>query len=167
MATGYHKAECATCNKETWHYTSELGQTICCYHSNNMVKGRATSEVKSQAVRIAGRLDLTLWRVAEDRKTTKVDISNEVWAKDIFADAPESATAFDPNKNYCSFCGAVVDQIHTTTEKKPVITMRTDVYRDSSGEVQIQEKVTSRAETIHACPDCCLNIRKPITVRRV
>jgi hypothetical protein len=74
----------------------------------------------------------------------------------------------DPNITRCHFCGTEIkDKLTAMAECKPVIRMVTEAYKDSSGVLQTREKVTSRVETIHACKDHVLEIRKPIVVRTV
>lgn len=178
MPQGFHKAECNVCNRATWHY--KQGNAVHCSDHSDYKPGRKHQIVGSmmlanltkpveamneRELRIANRLDRSLWRHAEERSKVSVVIGDEDWAKGLFEDNP---VQLDPDKLYCSFCGDVIEKIHTTSERKPVIRRIVDAYRDeTTGEVVQVEKVMSRVETIHACPNCCLNIRKPVTVRRV
>jgi hypothetical protein len=159
----YRQVFCETCQKDTWH----LG-TRCTYHTSNILQtgGSSTGEIRTAAVH-TGRLDRSFWRNAESHtKQCGVVIEDEEWAKQLFGDEPEQPVA-TPDQLTCSFCGTPVDHINSLTEKKPVIQFRRDVWKDSNGEVQIQERMTSRAETHHACPNCSLQLRRPIAVRRV
>lgn len=164
---GYHKQHCDVCAKETWHYTSQLNEVICCIHTNCLVRGGSTTEVKSPKVAIAGRLDRTMFRIAEDRRSTKVDVSGEDWADDLFTEEEKQAPALDPSQVRCSFCNTPTDYMQTLTEKKAVIRKVQDMYKDTAGEVHITERVVSKSETVHACPNCVLNIRRPIVAHIV
>lgn len=164
---GYHTQHCDTCNKSTWHYTSQLGQVICCIHSNCLVRGGSTTEVKSPKVAIAGRLDRTMFRIAEDRRSTKVNVTDEAWAEDLFSEEEKQELPLAPNQLRCSFCNAVTDYMQTLTEKKAVIRKIEDMHKDVSGKVHITERIVSRTETVHACPNCVLNIRRPIVAHIV
>lgn len=162
----YHKAECLTCNKETWHYKSALGKVSCTVHESKLVQvaGDTVNEVKGPQVHIAGKLDRSLWRHATPSQRG-VSVTNEDWAQAMFPPELEKPQ-LDPNQVYCSFCGGVTDQINTLMEKKPVIRriMQGVMIGD---EVVMQERVTSKIETVHACPNCVLEVRRPIVVRRV
>jgi hypothetical protein len=176
---GFHKAHCDVCDRKTWHYKESGGQNPHCTHHSNWTPGRKRhvpdimvqgglgkakpAEPTEREIRIANKLDMSMWRNAEERYKSHVRMDN---ASGLFSNA-SPATAKDPDKTYCSFCGDAVDAIHRLTEKKPVIRKVIDTYKDATGEVVVQEKVVTRVETVHACPNCCLNIRKPIVVRSV
>jgi hypothetical protein len=174
-AQGFHKAHCTVCNRKTWHYAEagSSGKAKCTDHSDYVVGrkhaivgnmmladfSKPVHQPTERELKLANKLDMSMWRSAEDRKShVYVDAD---WA--TFPNSPEK----DPNKLYCSFCGSEVDQVNQLTERKPVIRKVQDTYRNDSGEIIIQEKVVSRMETVHACPNCVLQIRKPITVRTV
>jgi hypothetical protein len=179
MPQGFHKAHCELCQRNTWHY--KQGNTVnCSDHSawtkpvpNRKIEGNIVmgtmgkskpEPMTETAMRIANRLDRSLWSHAEERSKVSVVIGDEAWAKGLFEDNP---VKLDPDKLYCTFCGDEIDRIHVTSERKPVIRKIIDAYKDESGEIHQIEKVISRVETIHACPNCCLKVRRPITVRRV
>lgn len=178
MASGFHKAFCSLCNRETWHYKMGDKPVTCSDHSNWTGRKHtiATHAVQTtlqtieppteREIRIANRLDRSMWRIGEHRKIASIDISDEAWAAGLFDDA-EPVPQLDPDKLYCSFCGDPVEKIRVTQEKKPVIRRVMETYKTEGGDVIMQEKVTSRAEEVNACPKCCLKIRKPIEVRRV
>jgi hypothetical protein len=175
-ATGFHKTECSLCQRTTWHYKEGDKPAHCTNHSTwnpnrrhavvgTVMQAQLTRTVQApteRELRIANRLDMDLWRHAEEQRKTCVDITQS--AQGIF---PVDTTVRDPDKLYCTFCGDEVDQVRVTTERKPVVRVKIDTYKDTSGEVHVQERVVTRAETIHACPNCCLRVRKPIVARRV
>lgn len=178
MANAFHKADCITCGRKTWHFKDGDKPARCTDHSNftpgqqrkhlaDIVQGGSLYSRKElpteREIRIANRLDRTLWRMSEEKRIAQVDVSGEDWAAGLFEEMP----TLDPSKTYCSFCNEPVDKINTLTERKPTIRMIDETYLDSEGQLQVQTKVTSKVETQHACPKCVLNIRKPIVVRKV
>jgi hypothetical protein len=186
MAQGFHKAECNICKRETWHYKEGDQIARCSCHSaypnrvmrqqyenskNSTIQGgslysRLGSELPTEReIKIANRLDRSLWSFAEERRNSRV-VLDSPWAQDIFADS-EPVKPLNPDKLNCTFCGVETDKINSLTEKKAVICKVMDTYKTADGEVQIREKISSRVETVHACPNCCLQVRKPIVVRRV
>jgi hypothetical protein len=179
---GFHKAFCDMCQRDTWHYkTADHTLASCCNHSNweagkshvrvegsTLVVAKLTKDhgepPTERELRITNKLDANLWRFAEEKRTSQVDISSEPWAENLFDDA---APMRDPSKIYCTFCNNEVQKIDLLTERKPIIRKTQDAYRDSSGQIVLQERITTRMETINACPNCCLKVRKPIVVRVV
>jgi hypothetical protein len=179
---GFHKAFCDLCQREVWHYKSADHTAASCSNHSNWEAGKHRVRVEGSTLivakltkdhgeapterelRVANALDKSLWQFAEEKRTSQVDISSEAWAENIFDDAPPMR---DPNKTYCTFCGTEVQKIDLLTERKPIIRKTEDAYRNASGEIVIQERITTRMETINACPNCSLKVRKPVVVRIV
>lgn len=163
---GWHKQNCVTCGKETWHY--QVKNVSCCVHcvpSNNLVGGAATREVKAKAVRIANKLDRTLWAISTERRENSAVIPAALGAQ-LFSDSEPTVT-LDPNKVTCTFCGAQVDHMNVLTEKKAKIRIVEKKFINSAGELDVQRKVTSQQQIEKACPNCCLKVQKPIVARIV
>lgn len=165
----YYKAMCATCNKETWHYKpfESHNAVHCCVHSNNQVAGKATNSINKPKALATGKLDMTLWERGMQERKNRIPLEGPLWATVTEDLKQENPHPKDPSKTYCTHCGAEVDSLHTTSEKKPLIRYSQTVYRDVDDKLVIQETVVSQLQTINACPNCCLKIRKPITVRTV
>lgn len=164
MARGHHKAHCVQCNATTWHYTSEAGETICCTHTKGLLtKGRISGVVTRPKPTIAGRLNRSMFRLAERRRASSAVLDG------LDGEALFGTNDKDPNKEYCSYCGLELqDTLSTLTEKKPVLRFKQEIHKDNAtGEISITEKVTSRSEEFKACPGCVLQIQKPVVVRRV
>jgi hypothetical protein len=169
---GFSKQLCSDCGKKTWHYKEGDKPSRCSCKdqpipANGIVQGGSMYSRKElpteREIRIANRLDRSMWQVAEQRRTSQVDITDEPWAAGLFADA----VLPDPNKLYCSFCQAeITNKIDMLTEKKPVIRKVLDAFKVGD-EIALRERVMSRAEEVRACPNCILQIRKPIVVRTV
>ena len=172
MANRFTKQDCTKCGKKTWHYKEGDKPARCsCEVKTAEVQGiiqggsmYSRKELPTEAeIRRANRLDRSMWQVAEERRSSQLDVSNEAWAAGLFSDADFP----DPNKEHCTFCGAEIkDQVNTLQEKKPRIVVK-DIPVKIGDEITIQRKVTSQVETLKACPNCVLNIRKPIVVRTV
>lgn len=178
---GFYKTDCSICNKETWHYKSASAQHgHCTNHSpwdpkrkhakitENIGQGSLynTRQLPTEyELRIANKLDRSLWQHAELVRRSSVVVDDD-WAKGLFPDSVTS-TVKDPDKVYCSFCGAETQRIDILTERKPVIRRVTEARRTDDGEVVMQERIISKTEEKHACPNCVLQIRKPVVVRRV
>ncbi len=181
---GFHHVECDLCQRVTWHYYSGANNEIphCTNHSDwkpgvrkpsvrdstiivGSLRNKPVHTAPSEReLRIINRIDMKLWRTAEVRKSS-VDIDDCEWAAGLFdGDDPQPK---DPNKLYCTFCGTEVDHVHVTTEKKPKIRTVIETYKDGAGDIHVEEKVISQADTVYACPNCVLQVRKPIYVRRV
>jgi hypothetical protein len=170
LPNDFGKRDCGTCLRPTYHYKGK-----CTDHSEwnpnrehvdvRNVVFRPGSEEETAKPR-AIRMDMSLWKLTSERRKSQVDISSEAWAAGLFPDDPDTPTV-KPGQVACSFCGQGVDLINALMEKKPVIRRVMNAYRDDDGEVHIQERVTSRAETVHACKDCCLQIRKPVVAHVV
>jgi hypothetical protein len=177
---GFHKALCDLCAKPTWHYKeADQHAATCCNHSN-YVAGRRKTRVSDNTIivahltkthpdppsekelRIANRMN-THVLAHIDRKKARVAL-DQPWAKGMFDAAPKMR---DPSKTYCTFCRNEVQQIDLTTERKPKISRTQEAYKDATGAVVIQDRIVTQMETLNACPNCCLNIRRPIVVRRV
>jgi hypothetical protein len=170
----FHKADCSTCKKTTWHFReSGIALAHCCdcapKHDAD-VKDAITmiaqltpvAEAPTEGqIRQQNRLDRSLWRNAEVVKT-RVYIDGD-WGveRDVTADKP-----LDVDHNTCSFCNKPIDQIHTTSEKTAKIFKRLTPVR-IAGEVVVEEQIMRKIQEVHACPNCIVNIRKPIIVRRV
>lgn len=172
--------DCSKCGK-TWY-----GDHVYCpdcqkeklddINNNIVITARMTEELPKEAdpreLKIANRLDRTPWMISEERRiadTAQVLVEDsEQWVQREMSNFPkESDTPRDPGKIYCSFCGVEIDQLRVTTERKPTIKITTEAYKDDNGEIHLVEKYVSKVETIHACPEHCLQIRKPIAVRIV
>lgn len=181
-SNSFNKRDCELCQRTTWHRTVRRPNgdehTYCLDHSE-YVKGRRHVIVKDAVsglhdiqkpseleLRIANRLDRTMWNVAELKRASTVDVSNEDWVDALFADEKQQPTR-DPNKMYCSFCHSEIDKVNTLSERKAVIKRIEEPYRNSAGEIAFQEKIVSKVEDFHACPNCVLQVRNPIVVRRV
>lgn len=95
------------------------------------------------------------------------------WAYGYFGvdpkDLRDDQRVKDPSKTYCTFCGNEVDEINRLTEKtKPRVRFTNEPVMDpKTREIHTQRKVQVYSETLNACPNCVLQIRKPITVQRV
>lgn len=111
------------------------------------------------------RLQKSMLRAA-DSKFSGVSLAGYEWAEGMFDRDPDS-DKLDPNQIHCSFCGRPTEKLDLTSERKPQIRTRVDHHQHSDGTIEIREHVEASSETLHACPDCCLQIRKPITVQRV
>lgn len=181
MASNWCKKHCDVCNKETWWTTSPGATSSHCTDHSNWTPNRKHAVVgaimqarlspvheapSERELRIANRLDRSLWKHAEQRNACSVYIGDQEWAKDLFPVDPAPVT-LNPDKVYCTFCGKETDKINTLSEKKAFIRKVIETYRTGDGEIVMREKVTTRTETLHACPEHCLEIRKPIVVRRV
>lgn len=171
MANGFNKAECIECKRKTWHYIMR-----CTEHSlydpkvihrpiDHIMGARVVQLPTEQEIRRANRMDMSMWNVGQERKKAQVDISNEAWAADLFADAP-SIPALEPGQMLCTFCGKVIDSTNSLSEKRSKIRIMLQMHEGPDGP-EMREKVTSNVVEVHACKDHVLQIRKPITVRVV
>ena len=258
LAKGYHKLNCDTCQKETWHYKPDLGEIRCCVHVGNITTGNAkpvkdlqyiavepTSKFKvapegiqkkpvenfdkkgwhgrfceicnrqtwwykgpdqepvhctyhsawikgvkhavvekesnhvqvlaqfspvfvtptEQELRIANKMDRKLWANSEAKHKSEVSVTDQEWAKDLFGDVITEVK--DPDKLYCSFCGNETPYAQTTSENRPKMRFVQDIFTNSDGEPCVREKAVVISEKVNACRNCCLEIRKPVTVRVV
>lgn len=181
---GFHELPCDLCQRTTWHYKPEgEGSATCCNHSpvdcspqgrlkehpipaitggTNLHAGPSDSQLRR-----LNRLDMGLWRSAENRKT-QLQVSAP-WAQDLFGPDPFAAPVKEskPGQLYCTFCGVEVSYLAVLSEKNAKIRFIREPYKDAAGDIQVRERVVSMTEELHACPDCVLNIRKPVIVRRV
>lgn len=182
---GWHKRMCQLCQKYTWWYKSPDEEPIhCTNHSAWTGKKHIVVEKESNHVQvvaqfapvyntpsekelqIANKLDRKLWANAEEKRKSEVVVTDLDWAQDLFPDAEPSGMK-DPDKLYCSFCGKETPYTQATSENRPKMRYVQDVYKDASGELHIKEKAVVTSEKVNACPNCSLNIRKPIQVRTV
>lgn len=124
-------------------------------------------------LRQMNRIQRKLLSISDHRQDhVEVDYS---WAYAAVGIDPEDAATArtnelrDPNKTYCTFCGAEVDYINVLSERgKPRIRFSDEIVMDAdTREVHSYRKVQVFSEKLNACPKCVLNIRKPITVQRV
>ena len=179
----FHKGFCNLCQRNTWHYkgAGANDKAHCTDHSDWPSKiGRSTLAVKDAiivtaqltpihetptegTVRAMNKLNKSLWRNASDRIARYY--GDDEWltgGNDV-----QETQAPDPDKHYCSFCGNETAQIKLTTEKRPKLKKVIETSLDADNNVVITEKAVVGTETVHACPNCIVNIRKPIVVRRV
>lgn len=177
---------CAICNKETWHY-KPIGSAKphCTQHSDwcrglkhanpekevsIIAKMREVPENPSEwELRKANRMDQSLFRLADDRVTNPkyASMAGYDWVDELF-DQAEEDNPRDPDKTYCTFCGTEVDYVNLTSEKRPRIRKRLRVVKNEDGDdITIDDEIEVKVETINACPNCCLKVRKPIAVQRV
>lgn len=174
---------CDLCQKTTIWY-----ETHCTNHSNwkqgikhvvpeIMVMGsignrKDTREPTEAEFRRINRMERKLLKVADDKQAGWVT-ADDAWAYGYFGMDPTDRVGDDeikdPSKTYCTFCGAEVDHINLLTEKgKPRIKFSDEVVMDpETREIHTQRRLSVFAETLNACPNCVLKIRKPITVQRV
>lgn len=179
---GFHDAFCDTCAGVTIHYkghgsNDQVHCSVCFAKEDagrkqkllqdsshiiqNGTMGKRPFEAPTEGeLRRLNKMNRLMLRAAEQ------PIADRVYLDDLDWDSPTEAP-LDPDKAYCSFCGDQTERLNLTTERTPKIRKRIEVWKDSNGEVQTKEKVHAVIETVYACPKCCLNIRKPITVHRV
>lgn len=180
MAGAYQllKQFCKLCQRETYHSQWFPHDPTCNEHSDwkpgkkrslpdTMMLMRLTPEHKSPTeaeLRRMNRMEKTMLRAADSRH--QVSLAGYDWAEQIFERDPDTEN-LDPDKVYCSYCGRPTQRLDLTRENKPRVRFRNIPVMDSDGNVELQEKMEVVATTVNACPDCCLNVRKPITVQRV
>jgi hypothetical protein len=172
MPNGFWKQDCDRCERKTWwsNSTSKAHCTECPSKYLNQPAGsiigaKVPETAKDWEIKRANRMDLSLWNTTQERRVTQVDISNEDWAADLFADAP-TLPKLEPGQMLCSWCRKVIDATNSLSEKRPVIRVKQEAIEGPNGP-ELREKVYSRVETVHACSEHYLQIRKPITVRTV
>lgn len=75
---------------------------------------------------------------------------------------PRIAEVNDPDKYYCSFCGRETERIKLTFGNgKPRVKL--EYEQDERKQIHVK-KVFVAGGKVQACPNCCLEIRQPITV---
>ncbi len=178
----FHKAHCDKCAKETWHYIDRSAlnpKAHCCDCPPSEAERKRMDRVKDATVvlaqltpiheqptegeiAVANRLDRSLWGNAEDRIAREY-VDQEFAQRHI----PPAEKVNNPLQTVCSFCGAPTDKILSTSERKTMIQKKIKVYKDADGNIQQQEQVIAKLETVHACSNCVVNIRKPVVIRRV
>lgn len=178
-ANKFSDVYCEPCGRITIHYKPGDAPAHCCKSAshpgskpielpaiikqgsaNNSVEVKAPTEAELKRL---NTIDRSLWPDHSKRRY----ISGPKW-QSVFTEMKGNSVALkDITKDYCKFCGNEIDSLHTTAEKKPLIRFGTTAYHDADGNLVIQEKVTSQVITIKACPNCSLQVRKPITVRIV
>lgn len=174
MANKFQERACDLCNRKTWWYGDH-----CTNHSvwkpgvkhavpdvMVLMKLRDTpKEPTEEEFRRMNRMDRKVMNFAGDKRAqvaVSQELTDAVFGKD-------DGVPFDLDKTYCSYCGSPVEQIDLTTSKiKPHIRFSSEPYMDpDTHEIKELRKINVISETLHACPKCCLNIRKPIIVQRV
>ena len=173
MPNGFWKQDCEKCGRKTW-WSNSAAKAHCTECPSRFLQQPADSVIgakvpeipKEWEIRRANKLDRSLWKITQERKITQVDISSEGWAKDIFADEPE-LPALEPGQMRCSWCGRVIDSTNSLSERRPFIRIMHEPVEGPDGSIELRQKVTSKIQDVHACPDHYLQIRKPITVRTV
>lgn len=181
----FRKADCALCQRKTWHFRGNAlaDKEHCCEHSDwskDMRKPVSVNDAIAVVAQLSptverptegqireqNRLNKALWRNASDRIARYYgDESDAEW---LGRETPVGKDELpDPDKHFCTFCKMETPFIKLTTEKKPKIRRIQDEHLNADGSVEITERVMVTTETVHACPNCIVNIRKPIVVRRV
>lgn len=186
---GFHQASCLVCGKDTLHYKDETPYpaacTVCTKQGNaefvarrkalgetvsvtNVIDPNAPKPPTDGEFRRLNQLDRSMWRSAEER-TSHVHVPDDMeWAFDLSGFASDKPTApKDPDKYYCTFCGRETPYLQLLKETKPKVKKVVNHYRNGAGDLITEEKVITSVERIQACPDCSLNVRKPIPVRFV
>lgn len=184
---GFHDVYCDDCGGVTIHYKSgasdNAGKQVPPHCTNHSKWDGRKHAVASHVIPIdlnkiapteielrrANRLDMSMWRSAEERKC-QVQVDGAEWGF-LFGDlaydvSDDKDKPRDVDKIYCSFCGLETDTLHLTSEKKPKIRFKQEIIKRGD-DFEVKEKAVTSVETINACPNCSLNIRKPINVRIV
>lgn len=176
MNTGWHRRHCEKCNTETWHADVHcvvcLGNTKCEKHGI-LLHSCFTCNMKPSVVEVRGKkadsLTQKMLRNAE-RRQTQIDLSDDllVWGLDVMQTAPVDSEMRDPDKHYCTFCGAETAQINLTKETRTKIKREVHATKDNlTGIVSIEEAYRAQLEKVQACPNCSLEVQKPVEAFRV
>lgn len=184
---GYNSVFCDLCAKVTLHTKGLSTKEATCTNHCDWTKGVlhivSSHIVRPDPSRVSppeaelrrmNRMDQSFYRKIEERKRdTEAQITPE-WAQDIFTDSNEQGEeqednieVQDPDKLYCSFCGAEVQRINTLTEKRAAIIKYNEFYKDSSGDIVSQQKRRVSVTEMRACPKCVLFVKNPQIVRTV
>lgn len=185
---------CDLCQKVTFWYlsTGEAAPGHCTNHCKwekdvvhavpPIVQGANLSSTELQEarkglneteLRNANRINTQIWaKTVEARKHTHYLPNTPAFAgiADTLRNASKESVPADPDAICCFQCGKPISKITATSEVKPQIKQVLDpdqCFKDADGKQHIGYKTKVTAREVHACSDCCLSIRKPISVRIV
>ena len=193
-ANAFTENHCDLCQKKTYWYQSsgEIAPGHCTNHSKwskgvvhavpAVVQGANLAPTKVREareglneveLRNVNRINKDVWaRSVETRRKTHYLPMTAAFASiaaTLRESCRESAPA-DPDAVYCYQCGKPISKVTSTSETKPLIRQVIDpagCHKDENGDPVIAYKTKITAKEVHACSDCCLSIRKPISVRIV